>query len=106
MTPSGSVKESDIKLLVATEGVSKSISSKTILKDINLKIYEGQILTLIGPNGAGKTTLIRIILGILKSDEGSPNDKATTSSSEWPDLPSKRYSPSSSIGPKSDPQSS
>ena len=71
MTPSGSVKESDIKLLVATEGVSKSISSKTILKDINLKIYEGQILTLIGPNGAGKTTLIRIILGILKSDEGS-----------------------------------
>ena len=69
MTPSGSVKESDIKLLVATEGVSKSISSKTILKDINLKIYEGQILTLIGPNGAGKTTLIRIILGILKSDE-------------------------------------
>ena len=66
MTPSGSVKESDIKLLVATEGVSKSISSKTILKDINLKIYEGQILTLIGPNGAGKTTLLRIILGILK----------------------------------------
>ena len=71
MIPSKSVKGSDIKLLVATEGVSKSISSKTVLKDINLKIYEGQILTLIGPNGAGKTTLIRIILGILKSDKGS-----------------------------------
>jgi len=71
MIASGNTKETNMKLLLATHGVSKSISSKPILQDISLKIYEGQILTLIGPNGAGKTTLIRIILGILKSDTGS-----------------------------------
>ena len=71
MTPNKDTVKSNSELLLATEGVSKSISSKTILQDINLKIHEGQILTLIGPNGAGKTTLIRIILGILKADKGS-----------------------------------
>ena len=71
MTHNKDTVKSNSELLLATEGVSKSISSKTILQDINLKIHRGQILTLIGPNGAGKTTLIRIILGILKADKGS-----------------------------------
>ena len=32
--------------------------------------YKGQIVTLIGPNGSGKTTTAKMILNILKSDEG------------------------------------
>ncbi len=40
------------------------------LKDINLKINEGEIVTLIGANGAGKTTTLRSISGIEKPKSG------------------------------------
>ncbi len=41
------------------------------LKDINLKIYKGEIFALLGPNGAGKTTLISIICGIVNPGAGT-----------------------------------
>ena len=41
------------------------------LKNINLDVYEGEILALLGPNGAGKTTLISIICGIVSASTGS-----------------------------------
>ena len=41
------------------------------LCDINLDIYEGEILAMLGPNGAGKTTLISIICGITRASSGS-----------------------------------
>jgi len=41
------------------------------LKDVNLDIYNGEILALLGPNGAGKTTLISIICGIVNASTGS-----------------------------------
>ena len=50
-------------------GVYKS--SKWIVKGISLEIHKGKIVTLIGPNGSGKTTTAKMILNILKSDEGS-----------------------------------
>lgn len=40
------------------------------LKDVNLKINEGEIVTLIGANGAGKTTTLRTISGIEKASSG------------------------------------
>lgn len=42
-----------------------------VLKGINLKISEGEFVSLIGPNGAGKSTLLKCILGIIKSASGS-----------------------------------
>mgnify|MGYP001134999822 FL=1 len=41
------------------------------LKDISLKINEGEIVTLIGANGAGKTTTLRTISGIKKAQSGT-----------------------------------
>jgi ABC-2 type transport system ATP-binding protein len=38
---------------------------------LNLEIRGGEILGLLGPNGAGKTTTVAMILGLVKSDEGS-----------------------------------
>jgi branched-chain amino acid transport system ATP-binding protein len=38
--------------------------------DVSLSVSAGDFVGLIGPNGAGKTTLIRIIVGILRPDEG------------------------------------
>jgi branched-chain amino acid transport system ATP-binding protein len=41
------------------------------LRDINLKIREGEVVTLIGANGAGKTTTLKAISGMLKPKGGS-----------------------------------
>lgn len=41
------------------------------LKDINLKVYEGQIVALLGANGAGKTTTLRTLSGIIKPSKGA-----------------------------------
>jgi ABC-2 type transport system ATP-binding protein len=40
------------------------------LKEINLSVFNGEILGIIGPNGAGKTTLVRLILGLLTATSG------------------------------------
>ncbi len=40
------------------------------LKDINLKIEEGEFLGIIGPNGGGKTTLLKVLLGLVKPSAG------------------------------------
>lgn len=42
----------------------------TILKDINLKIEDGEIVSILGPSGCGKTTLLNLILGLTDADQG------------------------------------
>lgn len=56
--------------ILKCKNLSKKISNKEILKNINLSINEGDVIGLIGPNGAGKTTLIKCILGLQKIDNG------------------------------------
>lgn len=41
------------------------------LEDINLKINEGEVVSLIGPNGSGKSTLLRVISRLLKPNSGN-----------------------------------
>lgn len=43
----------------------------TALKGINIKVEQGQIVTLLGANGAGKTTTLRAISGVIKPNAGS-----------------------------------
>lgn len=42
-----------------------------ILEDINLELDRADFLGLIGPNGGGKSTLLKIMLGLIKPDQGS-----------------------------------
>ena len=51
--------------------LNKSYQGKRILKDINLLIKRGELISIVGPSGAGKTTLLRIICGIESPDSGS-----------------------------------
>lgn len=43
------------------EGLSKSFGSLEVLKDINITIEKGKVLSIIGPSGSGKTTLLRCL---------------------------------------------
>ncbi len=47
-----------------------SYAQKPALDDVSFALNSGQITSVLGPNGAGKTTLIRIMLGLLRPDEG------------------------------------
>jgi len=56
--------------LIKAQNISLKINQRQILDNINLSIKPGEILTLIGPNGSGKTSLVRVLLGLVKADEG------------------------------------
>lgn len=45
--------------------------NEIVLRNINLQVTKGSIYGFIGPNGAGKTTTLRLVLGLLKWQQGS-----------------------------------
>jgi len=57
--------------IVQFDRVTKSFGAKTALDSISFSVPSGQICGLLGPNGAGKTTLFRLLMGILKANEGT-----------------------------------
>ena len=59
------------KCAIRMENITKRFGSKVIAnKDVNLELYEGEILSLLGENGSGKTTLMNMLSGIYFPDEG------------------------------------
>jgi heme exporter protein A len=51
-------------------GICKQYGYINILKDINIKISDGDILILVGPNGAGKSTLLKILSTQVRPTKG------------------------------------
>ena len=56
---------------ISIQHISKSFKDLVALKDVSLKVKEGELFGLIGPDGAGKTTLFRILTTLLIANEGS-----------------------------------
>ena len=56
--------------ILRVENVDKSFDDKLVLKDINIKLMRGELVSLVGVSGSGKTTLFNIIAGLLKPDKG------------------------------------
>ena len=56
--------------LLELSGVFLERDGRDILKDINLKIDDGEIVTILGPNGAGKTTLLKVMTRLLTPHKG------------------------------------
>lgn len=50
--------------------LSKSFAGKEALRDVSLRIAEGECFGIMGPNGAGKTTLVNLISGFIQPDSG------------------------------------
>jgi zinc transport system ATP-binding protein len=57
--------------LLRLEGVGVERNGRWLIRDIDLRICRGEILTLIGPNGSGKTTIARVALGLVEPSAGS-----------------------------------
>ena len=51
-------------------GLTKTFGSIVANQDIDLTVYNGEILALLGENGSGKTTLMNMLSGIYKPDAG------------------------------------
>ncbi|MGD9866465.1 MAG: ATP-binding cassette domain-containing protein [Hyphomicrobiales bacterium] len=63
-------KPSETATLIAGHALGVTRRGRAILDGIDISVSAGEIVTIIGPNGAGKTTLIRVLLGLMKPDEG------------------------------------
>lgn len=55
---------------IIIDNITKKFGDFTAVKDISLKVNEGEIYGLLGPNGSGKTTLIKMLCGLLLPTSG------------------------------------
>lgn len=56
---------------VTVNKVTKRFGAVTAVDDVSISVGDGEIVALLGPNGAGKSTLIRMIVGLIRPDQGS-----------------------------------
>jgi zinc transport system ATP-binding protein len=56
--------------LVSAEGLGVRRGGRWLVRGVNLAVHSGEIVTLIGPNGGGKSTTAKMLLGLIKPEEG------------------------------------
>ena len=61
----------NVLYLLRTENITKSYDSRVIIRDINVHLHEGELVSLLGLSGSGKTTLFQVISGLVKPDSGN-----------------------------------
>lgn len=61
--------------LVSAAGIGVFRAGRWLIRNVDLSVSPGEIVTLIGPNGSGKSTAAKVALGILKPDAGSVSRK-------------------------------
>ena len=62
---------SETAIYLEMNNIKKSFGDLQVLKDISLKVHEGEVLSIIGPSGSGKSTLLRIATMLETMDSGS-----------------------------------
>ena len=50
--------------------VSKTYGSRTVVREVDLEIFGGEVVGLLGPNGAGKTTTFSMVTGFVRPSKG------------------------------------
>ncbi|HLF43323.1 MAG TPA: ABC transporter ATP-binding protein [Acidimicrobiia bacterium] len=56
--------------VISTSALTKRYGQTIGLDGLDLEVAEGEVHGFLGPNGSGKTTTIRILLGLIRADEG------------------------------------
>jgi len=64
-------KEQAHESLIRVKGLFKGFGRISVLRDLDLNLHGGEVLTILGPNGSGKTTLIKLLATLTKPDKGS-----------------------------------
>jgi ABC-2 type transport system ATP-binding protein len=57
-------------IAIDVEGLTKSFGTRTVVRDLSMRVKRGEIYGFLGPNGSGKTTTIRMLCGLLTPDAG------------------------------------
>ncbi|HSA56496.1 MAG TPA: ATP-binding cassette domain-containing protein [Gemmatimonadaceae bacterium] len=59
-----------LESLVRLEHVTKSFGGRPAVDALSFDVRRGEVFALLGPNGAGKTTTVRMLVGVIRPDEG------------------------------------
>jgi len=57
--------------VIEIRGLKKSFGDLDVLTNVDLDLYKGENLIVLGKSGSGKSVLIKIMVGLLRQDEGS-----------------------------------
>lgn len=60
-------------VVIEISNLSKSFDNQEVLKDVSLKLFNGENLVVLGKSGSGKSVLIKCIVRLLNSDSGTIN---------------------------------
>ncbi len=56
--------------MIEAANLTKRFNNREVVDAVTLNVETGQVFGLLGPNAAGKTTVIRMLCGLIESDEG------------------------------------
>ena len=56
--------------MISVQGLTKSFGRVRAVDDLTFSVPAGQVTGFLGPNGAGKTTTLRMLLGLVRPDQG------------------------------------
>jgi len=56
--------------VLVADGVSHAYGDVSVLEEVSVSLYAGEVVALVGPNGSGKTTLLRVLAGLLTPTAG------------------------------------
>jgi ABC-2 type transport system ATP-binding protein len=59
------------EVMVRLQGMTRRYGELVAARAVSFEVRRGEMFGLIGPDGAGKTTTLRVVLGLLKADEGT-----------------------------------
>jgi len=68
--PGSDVADVSSRAVAGVSGLGVNRGSRWLLRNVDLTVRRGEIVTLIGPNGSGKTTAAKALLGLMPCDEG------------------------------------
>ena len=65
------IKMDSNNYIVQVQDLYYRYDKENVLENINLSIQKGSFLAIVGPNGSGKSTLLKLMLGLIKPQQGS-----------------------------------
>lgn len=71
--------------IIELDRVCFSYTTEEVIKDVSLNIHKGDYVGIVGPNGGGKTTLLKLMLGLLRPNDGTIKlfDKDIKDFNDW-----------------------